>query len=176
MDHKKRHINPPEQKYQQQAAIPYRCNKQKQTADSKQGVKFAELCQARKQLKLVDGNSTLESSICCLSDNNDSLEEESQLMETRAPEIETISTAPHMMPMKQPLEESEREMLYMEIENLRKERDDAQKKISGMEQVISATSLSSDSVEGNNDACQMMTGISWDVFKAIYLFKYLYYQ
>jgi hypothetical protein len=119
---------------------------------------------------LVDDNSQLDIPSCTLSDDNDTLGEESQHQETKSPEVESISFVPQLMPMKQPLEKSEREMLYVEIENIRKERDDALQKISSLETIICATFLSSVSVEGNDDACQSMTGISWEVFLQLFTF------
>ncbi|KAL3888382.1 hypothetical protein ACJMK2_000750 [Sinanodonta woodiana] len=83
-------------------------------------VKLAEPCQARKKLKLVDENSQLDKPYCTLSD--DTLGEESQHQETKSPEV------PQLMPMKRPLEKSERELMYVEMENLRKERDNALQK------------------------------------------------
>lgn len=73
-------------------------------------------------------------------------------------------------PMQRPLETSEREMLYMEINNLRRERDEAREEVKSLEKLISASSLSSESVNGNDDLCRNMIGISWGAFLKIFLF------
>ena len=71
-----------------------------------------------------------------------------------------------------PLLESERRQLYEEINNLRKERDAALAKVAMafLEEIVNTSTLSASSVEGNNEACQMMTGISCDVFWKLFLF------
>lgn len=73
-------------------------------------------------------------------------------------------------PLQTPLQPSEREMLYEEINNLRAERDTALEKIKELEKLVNASTLSPSSVEGNNDACKNLTGLSWDIFLKLFLF------
>ncbi|XP_033748592.1 uncharacterized protein LOC117333414 [Pecten maximus] len=73
-------------------------------------------------------------------------------------------------PMQRAMEPSEREMLYAEISNLRHERDQALDQVKSLEKLLSASSLSSESVAGNDDACKNMIGISWGAFLKIFLF------
>ncbi|XP_021362625.1 uncharacterized protein LOC110456301 [Mizuhopecten yessoensis] len=81
----------------------------------------------------------------------------------------THKTVPET-PMQRSMEPSEREMLYTEIDNLRHERDEALEQVKSLEQLISASSLSSGSVEGNDNACKNMIGISWGTFLKLFLF------
>ena len=73
-------------------------------------------------------------------------------------------------PMQVPMTPSEREMLYTELRNVRRERDEALQKIESLQKLINASSLTSTAVEGNNERCKMLTGVSWDVFLKIFLF------
>ncbi|XP_013408902.1 uncharacterized protein LOC106172655 [Lingula anatina] len=69
------------------------------------------------------------------------------------------------------LEESEREMFLLEISNLREERDNALAKVAVLESMMNGSStLSSVSVEGNDEACKMLTGLSWNYFLKLFLF------
>ncbi|XP_013380445.1 uncharacterized protein LOC106151628 [Lingula anatina] len=69
--------------------------------------------------------------------------------------------------IKTPLEMTEREQLYEEISSLRHERDEALSRIASLEKLLTLTALSTSSVEGNDEACKMMTGLSWSVFMCL---------
>ena len=73
-------------------------------------------------------------------------------------------------PMQTPVTTSEREKLYTELNNVRRERDEALQKIELLEKLVNASSLTSVAVEGNNEQCKMLTGLSWDVFLKLFLF------
>ena len=73
--------------------------------------------------------------------------------------------------MNRPMEPSEREMLYAEIDNLRHERDEALARVASLEKLVNRERLSSSSVENDDEACKMMTGISWGTF--LHLFTFL---
>lgn len=77
--------------------------------------------------------------------------------------IASLSEA-EIRPMQTPLQPSEREMLYEEINNLRAERDAVLEKVEFLEKIVDSSSLSASSVEGNNEACKNLTGLSWNVF------------
>ncbi len=85
--------------------------------------------------------------------------------ETQEPYVAT----PITMFLQQPVTDSEREILHAEITNLRKDRDNALEKVASYGKLINSSNLVSSSVEGNNEACKMMTGISWDVFMKVFL-------
>lgn len=105
-----------------------------------------------------------------LPSNSDELSDMSPLLSPGMEEHEYNLTELPTTPIQTPLHISEREMLYTEMDNLRKERDEAFSKFTGMETLISAGNLSSASVEGNNEACKMLTGVSWCVFLQIFLY------
>lgn len=73
-------------------------------------------------------------------------------------------------PMDKPLRGSERQQLYEEMNNLRKERDEARAKVVSLEEKLKTSNLSASSVEGNDEACKTMTGISWEVFMKLFLY------
>lgn len=88
-----------------------------------------------------------------------------------SPKVANNADPPHVdpdaslsSPIQKPLSVSEREQMYTEIHNLRKERDEALAKVSAMEMLMQEKTLSSKSVEGNDQKCQMMTGLKWGVF------------
>ena len=76
----------------------------------------------------------------------------------------------HPTPPEKPLSTQERKHLYDEIDNLRKERDEALKRVATLEKLLQQRSMSSDSVRDNDDKCQMMTGIKWVVFLKLFSF------
>lgn len=73
-------------------------------------------------------------------------------------------------PLHQPMQPSEREQLYMELDNVRRERDQALAEVSRLSTLIKDSTLSSSSIEGDNEKCKMMTGISSDVFDKLYMY------
>lgn len=99
----------------------------------------------------------------------DQTEPETPLQTIDDVETETSSTN-FATPMQAPLTPSEREMLYTELNNVRRERDEALQRIESLEKLVNASSLTSTAVEGNNEQCKMLTGVSWDVFIKIFLF------
>ena len=73
-------------------------------------------------------------------------------------------------PMQVPMTPSEREMLYTELRNVRRERDEALQKIESLQKLINASSLTSTAVEGNNERCKMLTVCPGMYFLKIFLF------
>ena len=90
--------------------------------------------------------------------------------DTVMPEFTATPYNPAPTPMQTPMTASEREMLYTELSNVRRERDEALQKIESLEKLVNVSSLSSSAVEGNNEQCKMLTGVSWDVFIKLFLF------
>ncbi|XP_057701020.1 uncharacterized protein LOC130921317 [Corythoichthys intestinalis] len=69
-----------------------------------------------------------------------------------------------------PMSTTERAQLYEEIQNLRTERDNALQRVAYLEKLLKETNMCSESVEGNEEKCQMMTGIKWATFMKIFMF------
>ncbi|XP_054764741.2 uncharacterized protein LOC129271400 [Lytechinus pictus] len=69
-----------------------------------------------------------------------------------------------------PLQPTERESSILEMEALRRERDEARIKVQGLEDSLLASNLSSKSVENDDKKCKNMTGLSWCVFMQVFLF------
>ena len=125
---------------------------------------------ARKKLKLLDQQSPTNimqfHSYVKSPDDHDSEHCDKDLSCNKAVQMETHPVDPS-------LEESdhEREMLFDEIENLICEKNEVLERVKILEKLMSVSSLHSDSVEGNDERCKMMTGITWGVF--IHLFTFL---
>ena len=64
----------------------------------------------------------------------------------------------------------EREMIYQELDNLRRERDEAQLKLELTEKKLLTSNLSANAVENDSEKCKMMTGLSWGVFLKLSIF------
>lgn len=132
----------------------------------------AKETKARKKLKLIDVQENCET--------RETAELPVELpVETpvEIPNVPNILCSPiaslaeaEIRPMQTPLQPSEREMLYDEINNLRAERDAALEKVEFLEKLVDSSSLSASSVEGNNEACKNLTGLSWNVFLKLFLF------
>ena len=59
---------------------------------------------------------------------------------------------------------NEQEMLYLEITNLRQERDEARARVLELEQILKQRSLCSEAVTDNDNQTKMLTGIIWARF------------
>lgn len=81
-----------------------------------------------------------------------------------------VCTLPETSGLATPLIPGEREMLYREMDSLRRERDEAIAKAELAEKKLEGCTLSAAAVEGNKEKCKMMTGISWTVFEKLYQF------
>nr|XP_022308967.1 uncharacterized protein LOC111114789 [Crassostrea virginica]XP_022310818.1 uncharacterized protein LOC111116122 [Crassostrea virginica] len=125
---------------------------------------------ARKKLKLLDQQSPTNimqfHSYVKSPDDHDSEHCDKDLSCNKAVQMKTRPVDPS-------LEKSdhEREMLFDEIENLICEKNEVLERVKILEKLMSVSSLHSDSVEGNDERCKMMTGITWGVF--IHLFTFL---
>ncbi|KAJ8306052.1 hypothetical protein KUTeg_016597 [Tegillarca granosa] len=123
---------------------------------------------ARKKLRLLDMQSELPEKEVELGKNT--LLEIPDISENVPCSPLSLLSETEIRPLQTPLQPSEREMLYEEINNLRAERDTALEKIKELEKLVNASTLSPSSVEGNNDACKNLTGLSWDIFLKLFLF------
>ncbi|XP_074528919.1 uncharacterized protein LOC141798016 [Halichoeres trimaculatus] len=86
---------------------------------------------------------------------------EAQSPEAQSPEAQSLE-APS------PLQNLEREQLYDEITNLRRERDQALKERDDVIRQLEASKFSADTVRGNDSKCKLMTGLSWTVFDTLH--------
>ena len=106
-----------------------------------------------------------------LKDQNTAIDTEPETPLQTVDDVETETPCANFKtPMQAPIAPSEREMLYTELNNVRRERDEALQRIELLEKLVNASSLTSTAVEGNNEQCKMLTGVSWDVFIKIFLF------
>ena len=62
------------------------------------------------------------------------------------------------------------DMLYAEINNLRKERDEALEKCEKLTVKLNKSNLSSSCTENDDAKCKMLTGLSWAVFLHVFSF------
>ena len=72
--------------------------------------------------------------------------------------------------LKRPVSKTEREMLYAEMDNLRKEKQTLQAEVDSLKQTVENVKLSSRSIEGNDDKCRFYTGVSWNVFLTVFTY------
>lgn len=88
------------------------------------------------------------------------------------PEVHNNICDSCISPMQEPLSSSEREQWSMEMDNLRRERDEAQAKIVALQNIIQERSenLSSINLEGDDHKCMMLTGLKWEVFEKLFTF------
>uniref|UniRef100_A0A8C6UUE3 Transposase n=1 Tax=Neogobius melanostomus TaxID=47308 RepID=A0A8C6UUE3_9GOBI len=68
--------------------------------------------------------------------------------------------------------DNEREQFCIEIEHLRRERDEALATVETLEKLIQdhVQSLSSAELEGNDQKCVQLTGLKWNVFQQLFTF------
>ena len=69
--------------------------------------------------------------------------------------------------LRRQLEDEERKQLYEEIDNLKKERDQAIKELEIIKGTLISSQLKADSVRDNDKQCKVMTGITWVAFNIL---------
>ncbi|XP_072023080.1 uncharacterized protein [Amphiura filiformis] len=98
---------------------------------------------------------------------------------TSSPDLEIQTTSTQTTPIasgfKTPLGSTEREDIYTEMDNLRRERDCALDRIAALEDILLKSQLSSQNVENDNTKCKLLTGLAWDVFIQVFLFLCTFY-
>ena len=62
------------------------------------------------------------------------------------------------------------ESVYLELNNLRAEKESAKKTICTLQQKLSSATLSAASVEGRDEKCVKLTGLKWSVFSKLFIF------
>ena len=63
---------------------------------------------------------------------------------------------------------SEQEKMYAEIDALWKERDTATARVQRLKASLQSANLSTESLNGNDAKCWMLTGIAWLVFQQLF--------
>ncbi|XP_057673162.1 THAP domain-containing protein 11-like [Corythoichthys intestinalis] len=125
---------------------------------------------ARVAIKLENSQDCSSESVSQECESGTVSQENQKIVETKNDIFDQEKTTVADAPMSKPLSSTERAQLYEEIQNLRAERDGALQRVAYLEKLLKETSMYSESVEGDDEKCQMMTGINWTTFMKIYMF------